>query len=188
MTEKPKRPRKTTRTGKPLDKKTGKIVAPKKGTIISAGDGKVRQATDEDVKAARTTVLPTVGPKKETRRDAPMAIRGARPVTKGFSVAYPRVEAAVHAAMTHLGNMRATHGTDDFHQHHEAFNLIHANIGKMSPELHTTLGQARHEIMHPSEQTDGKLALIHKAVTARLAIGKDAAQGNLERSGKGEDK
>jgi len=186
--EKKKRPRKTTRTGKPLDKKTGKVVTPKKGAIISAGEGKVRQATEEDVRKARTTVLPTVGPKKETRKDAPMAIRGARSVSKGFAAAYPVVEKAVHAAMTHLGNMRATHGTDEFHQHHEAFNLIHANIGKMSPELHTTLGQARHEVMNPSDKTDGNLALIHKAVTARLAIGRDAAEGNLERSGKGEQK
>jgi hypothetical protein len=117
-----------------------------------------------------------------------MAIRGARSASKGFAVAYPVVEKAVHAAMTHIGNMRATHGTDEFHQHHEAFNLIHANIGKMSPELHTSLGQARHEVMHPSDKTDGNLALIHKAITARLAIGRDAAEGNLERSGKGEQK
>lgn len=183
VASRPVKPRKKTRTDKVIDSKTGKVFVPK---VARGENGKIRATTPEEQVAAKTTVLPAVEPKAEPKKDAPMAIRGARSVSKGFAVAYPVVEKAVHAAMTHIGNMRATHGTDEFHQHHEAFNLIHANIGKMSPELHTSLGQARHEVMNPSDKTDGNLALIHKAVSARLAIGRAAHNERQARSGAGE--
>jgi hypothetical protein len=177
------KPRKTTRTGKKLTAE-GKVAVP---TVTRDESGKLRGTTEEEKRAARTTVLPKAGPKKTAKPEGRMAM-GASPIKKGFAVAYPVVEKAVHAAMHHIGQMRATHGTDEFHHHHEAFNAIHANIGKMSPELHLSLGQARHEVMHPSDKTDGNLALIHKAITSRLAIGRAVHTDNLKRAAEGDKK
>ena len=177
------KPRKTTRTGKKLTAE-GKVAVP---TVTRDESGKLRGTTASEKKAARTTVLPTVAPKPEKKPEGRMSL-GANPIKKGFAVAYPVVEKAVNAATHHLGNMRATHGTDEFHAHHEAFNAIHANIGQMSPELHLTLGQAKHEIMHPSDKTDGNLALIHKAIDARLAIGRAVHTDNLKRAAEGDKK
>jgi len=184
------KPRRKTRSGKKIDKTTGKLAdIPRAGTMQKRKDGTLQRVTKEENKELRTTDLgkqkrPTEAPKPGGLKE----IRGAREVKKGFSTSYPIVESATKAAMHHLGNMRATQGTDEFHQHHESFNLIHANIGKMSPELHTSLGQARHEIMHPSGKTDGNLALIHKAVSARLAIGRAVHTDNLKRATEGNPK
>ena len=177
------KPRKKTRTGKKLTAE-GKVAVP---TVTRDENGKLRGTTSEEKKTARTTVLPVAGPKKEAKPEGRMSL-GASPIKKGFAVSYPVVEKAVNAAIHHLGNMRATHGTDEFHAHHEAFNAIHANIGQMSPELHLTLGQAKHEIMHPSDKTDGNLALIHKAIGSRLAIGRAVHTDNLKRAAEGDKK
>ena len=174
------KPRKKTRTGKKLTAE-GKVAVP---TVTRDESGKLRGTTEGEKKAARTTVLPVAGPKVEKKPEGRMSL-GANPIKKGFAVAFPVVEKAVNAATYHLGNMRGTHGTDEFHAHHEAFNAIHANIGQMSPELHTTLGQAKHEIMHPTDKTDGNLALIHKAITSRLAIGRAVHTDNLKRATEG---
>jgi hypothetical protein len=177
------KPRKQTRTGKKLTAE-GKVAVP---TVTRDTSGKLRGTTEGEKKAARTTVLPVSGPKVEKKPEGRMSL-GAKPIKKGFAVAFPVVEKAVNAATYHLGNMRGTHGTDEFHAHHEAFNAIHANIGQMSPELHTTLGQAKHEIMHPTDKTDGNLALIHKALSARLAIGRTVHTDNLKRATEGKPK
>jgi hypothetical protein len=182
---KPRKSRAKTRTGKNIDPKTGQVFKPK---VTRGEDGKIRSTTAEEQEASRVTVLPTAGPKATTRGNARQGM-GERPVTKGFAVAYPVVEAAVHAALHHLTGMHTSQpNSPEYHEHHEAFNLIHANILKMSPELHTSLGQAKHEITHPSAKTAEALAMTHSAITSRLAIGKAAYNDNLKRSGKGENK
>lgn len=178
------KPRKTTRTGKKLNDK-GKVAVP---TVTRDENGKLRGTTEEEKKTARTTVLPTAGPKQTKKPDGRMAM-GATPIKKGFAVAYPIVEKATKAALGHLSTMHTSEPhTPEHQQASAAFHLIHANIGQMSPDLHLTLKQAHHEITNPSEKTPGNLALIHKAITDRLAIGRAAHEDRMKRSAEGETK
>ena len=176
------KPRKKTRTGKKLTAE-GKVAVP---TVTRDESGKLRGTTSEEKKAARTTVLPVSGPKVEKKPEGRMGL-GVNPVKKGFAVAYPIVEKAAKAALGHLTTMHtnAPH-TPEHQQASEAFHLIHANIGQMSPELHLSLKQAHHEITNPSDKTSTNLALIHSAITSRLAIGRVAHEDRLKRSAEGD--
>ena len=183
------KPRKTTRTGKKLTAE-GKVAVP---SVKRGEDGKLRATTADEKKAARTTVLPTVkdtskpvsrvkGRTSVVRGDAP------QPKPKGFAVAYPKVKAAVDAARTHLNTMENNEPSSEAHHSaHEAFNAIHANIGKMSPELHTLLGQAKHFVTHPGKGTKELLGMTHDAINNRLALGRMAANANLTRSAEGRE-
>ena len=178
------KPRKATRTGKKLTAE-GKVAVP---TVTRDESGKLRGTTGEEKKTARTTVLPAAGPKPEKKPEGRMSL-GASPIKKGFSVAFPVVEKAVKAALGHLTAMHTNHPDTPEHKNaKEAFNLIHANIGQMSPELHVSLGQAHHEITHPSDKTPANLALIHKAIGSRLSIGRAVHTDNLKRATEGNPK
>jgi hypothetical protein len=189
---KPAKTRKKTRSGKKLTAE-GTVPVP---TVTRDETGQIRGTTAQEKLNARTTVLPVADRDKvqgaattaRSSGQSGVVTSQVNPVKKGFAVGYPIVKKAVDAATHHLGNMRSTHGTDEFHAHHEAFNAIHANIGQMSPELSVSLGQAKHEIMHPSDKTDGNLAMIHKAITSRLAIGRAAHEDRLKRSAEGDTK
>ena len=168
--------RKQTRTGKPIDKATGKIaegVSPV--TVLPTADR-------DKVEGAEPIRGRAKGGTRVVKGDAPVV-----PV-KGFAVAYPKVHAAVQAARTHLGVMELNHpSSPEHHAAHEAFNAIHANIGKMSPELHTLLGQAKHFVTHPGKGTKELLGMTHKAIDNRLALGRMAANANLTRSAEGRE-
>lgn len=178
---------KKTRTGKKLTAE-GKIAVP---SVTRGENGKIRATTEEEKRAARTTVLPKAGPEKvegarEPKRTGVMGTN-ATPVKKGFAVSYPVVEKATRAALGHLSTMHTTQPhTPEHQQASEAFHLIHANIGQMSPDIHLSLGQAHHEVTHPSAKTAGNLALIHKAITARLAIGRAAHEDRQKRRTEGD--
>jgi hypothetical protein len=180
---------KKTRTGKKLTAE-GKVAVP---SVTRDESGKIRATTEEEKRAARTTVLPTadrdkVRGAKETKRQGVMGV-GASPVRKGFKSSYPVVEKATKAALGHLSTMHNSQPHTPEHQEaSQAFHLIHANIGQMSPELHLSLKQAHHEVTHPGPKTAGNLAIIHKAITARLAIGRAAHEDNIRRSEEGMNK
>jgi hypothetical protein len=175
------KPRKATRTGKKLTAE-GKVAVP---TVTRDESGKLRGTTGEEKKAARTTVLPDAKPKTEKKPEGRMSL-GASPIKKGFSVSFPVVDKAVKAALGHLSTMHTTQPDSPEHKEaKEAFHLIHANIGQMSPELHVSLGQAHHEITHPGDKTPANLALIHKAIGSRLAIGRAVHTDNLKRATEG---
>jgi hypothetical protein len=175
------KPRKTTRTGKKLTAK-GKVAVP---TVTRDESGKLRGTTEDEKKTARTTVLPVAGPKTEKKPEGRMSL-GASPIKKGFSVSFPVVDKAVKAALGHLSTMHTTHPDSPEHKDaKEAFHLIHANIGQMSPELHVSLAQAHHEITNPGSKTPANLALIHKAIGSRLAIGRAVHTDNLKRATEG---
>lgn len=180
-------PRKTTRSGKPLDKKTGKIVTPRVGTIQKGEDGKLRRVTKEDVKAARTTVLPTVGPeapkKSTTIPGTPGVVgRGPRAVIQGAAAGtYPQIKALTSHAQVLLGRMSETHGTSDYHKHHEEFNMVHATLGQMSPHIHGILGMAKDLVHNPSDKSVAGLAAVDTALKSRLSIIKTAAEDRQKR-------
>ena len=172
------KPRKKTRTGKNLTAE-GKIAVP---TITRDENGKLRGTTGEEKKIARTTVIPAAAPKSEKRLEGRISL-GANPIKKGFAVSFPVVEKATKAALGHLSAMHTNHpDTTEHKEAKEAFNLIHANIGQMSPELHVSLGQAHHEITHSSDKTPANLALLHKAIGSRLSIGRAVHTDNLKRA------
>jgi hypothetical protein len=198
-----KKPRTTTRTGKKIDPKTGKVKAPKVGQIIPAGNGLVKLATAEDIGteekpgpaviAARTTNLPAT-PAESTPRRAKQDVRVVgrntiAPYQKGFAVPYPRVKAAVDAALGHLTTMATNHRDSKEHKEAaETFHLIHANIGQMSPGLHTLLKQAHHEITNPGAKSGEVLAGVHKGIGIIMNAGKKAYHENLERSQAGRER
>lgn len=182
-------PRKKTRTGKKLDKVTGKIPVP----LVKRGEGGRAVATspEERQSVVRTELPPAslsaIGGAPAKKRIAERGIRGASPVKKGFAVGYPKVKAAVDAAMTHLGGMMSTEsGSEEYTTHKGAFEAIHENIRPMSPELHATLGQAYHQVLHPTPRLHEHLAGIQRAVNARLAIGKAAHEDRLARALEGQ--
>ena len=176
---------KKTRTGKKLTAE-GKVAVP---SVTRGENGKIRATTAEEKKAARTTTLPIAGPKPEPKPEGLMGM-GEKPISKGASSgSYPHIKAAVDAARTHLSAM-AQHpiGSPEHHAAHEAFNAIHANIGKMSPELHTTLGQAKHFVTNPGKGSDELLAMTHKAINTRLNIIKAAHTENIRRADEGRNR
>lgn len=181
----PKSTRKKTRTGKKLDKVTGKVLQP---SVKRDESGKIVALSPEERRAAVTTVLPTFQQKPE-RQPSGLIGMGARPDLKGAKGgSYPKIKAAVQIATALLGHMRDTYGTPEFHSHHELFNQVHAEIGRMSPELHQSLGQAKHFVSNPGPNLDSDLALVHKAINARLGIIAQAHDENLRRAEAGRTK
>lgn len=173
VTPTPKK-RSKTRTGKKIDKKTGKIVTPKKGRLISAGDGKVRQVTAADVAAATTTELPAtpVTPTAPRSSGRATVYRGSvAPIRKGARQGkFVQIQALTTHATKLLGRMQETRGTDEYHDHHADFNMVHAALGQMSPEIHGILGLAKGFVHNPSEKSAQGLIETQKALHARLAI------------------
>lgn len=178
-------PRKKTRTGKKLTA-SGKVAVP---SVKRGPEGKIVATTPEERKAAVTTVLPTAG--KEVMAPKPKAQpiqipgtlkRGGQRKLRGFSVKHAVIKAGVDAAITHLGNMKSTLGTNDFHEHHENFNAIHANVSQMDSGLGLLLGQAKHHTITNDPKSEKVLGQIHGLIKSRLAEGKQVELERLSRS------
>jgi hypothetical protein len=175
---------KKTRTGKKIS--GGKVAVP--AVKIDPETKRLRATTEAEKTEARTTVLPDAPIPQEPRPQGVMGM-GATPIRKGAAVSYPVIKAAVDAARTHLTAMQNNPpGSPEHHAAHEAFNAIHANIGRMSPELHVTLGQAKHFVTNPGKGSDEMLAMTHKAINTRLGIIRTAHEDNLRRSAEGRTK
>ena len=177
--------RKKTRTGKKLTA-SGKVAVP---SVKRGPEGKFVATTPEERKAAVTTVLPTAGrevmaPKVKPE---PMQVlgtlkRGGERKQRGFSVKHAVIKAGVDAAMFHLNNMKSTMGTKEFHEHHENFNAIHANVSQMNSGLGLLLGQAKHHTLINDPKSEKVLGQIHGLIKSRLAEGKQVEIERLNRS------
>lgn len=180
----PIKKRRKTRSGKKLDKVTGQVLTP---TVRRGESGKIEAIPKEE----RANITPLPAQEAVTQQPRPIQrpaiVRGGvRPEVKGGAVSYPRIHAAVTAAMGHLSNMRLSQrGSDEFTNHEKLFDAIHANIKPMSPELHLSLGQAKHHITTAGPKAEENLALVHKAINARLGIIKQAHEENIRRAEEG---
>jgi len=198
-TEAPK-PRKskkrtTTRTGKKIDPKTGQVAVPKKGQAAKV-DGKVVRVDDTNIteaqRQARTTVLPTAGPETpRTTYELPGAPNTV--AEQGYSQSSPehheRVKALTGKAFLHLGRMQSTHGTDEFHSHHAAFNETHAHVSQLDDSIGQILKTAHTAVTNPSHPDSPKqFAWAKQAAGERLGLGKKTMDARKERSQAGRAK
>lgn len=188
-----KKPRTTTKSGKPLDPKTGKIRGPKKGQIAKTPDGKLVRVDDSNMeevtRAKRTTDLgrvekPEGAPPPQTSRGEQRVsmVRGVGAPAKGAAGSYPIIKGLVEQARMHLSNMQTTHGTPEFHSHHESFNQVHATLAIGAPDIHVSLKVAKDLVLNPTENSSKHLALAHQAIDDRLSIYKSASESNIENS------
>lgn len=181
-----KKPRTKTKSGKPLNPKTGKISVP---TVKRGDDGKLVGTSSEERDAARRTELPkadrdTMGvPEPTTRGEQRVSmIRGVGTAAKGAAGSYPVIKGLVDQARMHLKNMQETHGTPAFHEHHEAFNEVHATLAIGAPDIHLSLGIAKTLVANPTSDSSKHLTLAHKAIDDRLSIYKNSSESNIENS------
>jgi hypothetical protein len=166
----PAKKRKTTRSGKKLTAE-GTVAVP----TVTREDGKLRGTTPEERKASRTTQLPDV-PVVREQEPVLQNIGQVRSKMKGTTttVSHALMSGLVSQARMHLGRMAETHGTEEMHQHHTAFNEVHATIQAGDHQLGTALGIARHAVMNPTHP-DSKAAfnLSSSTISERLGQIKD---------------
>jgi hypothetical protein len=194
---KPRKPKKrtTTKTGKKIDPKTGQVAVPKKGQAAKV-DGKVVRVDETNIteaqRQARTTVLPTAGPEAPRPTyelpGAPQTV-----AEQGYSQSSPehheRVKALTGKAFLHLGRMQSTHGTDEFHSHHAAFNETHAHVSQLDDSLGQILKTAHTAVTNPSHPDSPKqFAWAKQAAGERLGLGKKTMDARKERSQAGRAK
>jgi hypothetical protein len=191
---KPKK-RATTKTGKKIDPKTGQVAVPKKGQAAKVDGTVVRvDATniEEAQRQARTTVLPTAGPEApRTTFELPGAPQTV--AEQGYSQSSPehheRVKSLTGKAFLHLGRMQSTHGTDEFHSHHAAFNETHAHVSQLDDSLGQILKTAHTAVTNPSHPDSPKqFAWAKQAAGERLGLGKKTMDARKERSQAGRAK
>lgn len=193
MADTPKKPRKKTRTGRSL-LKSGKVAIP----VIKKDEatGKMRGLTEAEKREARTTALPTAGREKMggdpitvgvNRRTTPVTGRSIVETPKrGFARNPQQVGGLLKQAIGHLEKMKETHGTPDFHGHHDTFNQVHAALG-VDRSVHQMLGIARSAILnptHPQSQTHFDLSM--KALRSKLSQGTSVAAQNVENARAGQ--
>jgi hypothetical protein len=193
-TRKPRK-RTTTKTGKKIDPKTGQVAVPKKGQAAKV-DGKVVRVDatniEEAQRQARTTVLPTAGPEApRTTFELPGAPNTV--AEQGYSQSSPehheRVKSLTGKAFLHLGRMQSTHGTDEFHSHHAAFNETHAHVSQLDDSLGQILKTAHTAVTNPSHPDSPKqFAWAKQAAGERLGLGKKTMDARTERSQAGRAK
>ena len=180
-----KKPRAKTKTGKPL-LKSGKIAVP---TVKRGEDGKLVGTSPQERDAARRTELPTADrntmgvPEQKIRAvERVSAVRGVGTAAKGAAGSYPVIKGLVDQARMHLKNMQETHGTPAFHEHHKAFNEVHATLAIGAPDIHLSLGIAKTLVTNPTSDSSKHLTLAHKAIDDRLSIYKNSSESNIENS------
>lgn len=180
-----KKPRAKTKTGKPL-LASGKIAVP---TVKRGDDGKLVGTSPQERDAARRTDLPTadrdtmgVPEQKIGAVQRVSMVRGVGTAAKGAAGSYPVIKGLVDQARMHLKNMQETHGTPAFHEHHEAFNEVHATIAIGAPDIHMSLGVAKTSVANPTKDSPKHLALANKAIDDRLSIYKNSSESNIENS------
>lgn len=194
---------KTVKTPKRKRKRKSKFVAPAPAKVGQAGTvgGKVVRVTPENIDAVNkeklTTVLPDAGRDVMTpvgRPEVegvilPPVLKGARNGTNmgGFAGKYSDVHAAVHEALGHLVTMaNSPKGSPEHHAAHEAFNVLHAQIGQIGNKgIHRLLGLARQGVQenHGSDKIPTILKTARGVILGKLEEGKQAAAARAERSG-----
>ena len=194
---KPRKPKKrtTTKTGKKIDPKTGQVAVPKKGQAAKV-DGKVVRVDSTNIeeaqRQARTTVLPTAGPETPKQRvELPGAPRTV--AEQGYSQSSPehhaRVKSLTGKAFLHLGRMKDTHGTDEYHAHSSDFHETHAHVSQLDHSMGEILKVAHTAVSNPSHpDSDKQFAWAKQAAGERLGLGKSTMDARAERSKAGRAK
>jgi hypothetical protein len=88
----------------------------------------------------------------------------------------------VSQARGHLTQMTLTRNTPEFHEHHENFNLVHAQLEKHAPAAHQILGIMRHLTVNPSPQSADHFELADKALGDTLSAYKTKDSHNKKSS------
>lgn len=193
-TRKPKK-RTTTKTGKKIDPKTGQVAVPKKGQAAKV-DGKVVRVNATNIteaqRQARTTVLPTAGPETpKTTNELPGAPQTV--AEQGYSQSSPehheRLKSLTGKAFLHLGRMKDTHGTDEYHAHSADFHETHAHVSQLDHSMGEILKVAHTAASNPSNpDSDKQFAYAKQAAGERLGLGKKTMDARTERSQAGRAK
>jgi hypothetical protein len=189
VTVKPRKKKKQTPIAKPQPGQAGKL------------DGEVVRVTPENAEQVydqrRTTSLPAAGPAEMTpvgrpeveQAILPRKLRGSQSGKNlgGFAQSHKVVAKATYEALDHLNTMANTDkGSPEHHNAHEAFNLLHGQIGQIGNKaLHRDLGLGRTIIQqhHGSDKLPGALKLHRGIVLGRLEEGRLAEQSRGDRSG-----
>jgi hypothetical protein len=189
VTVKPRKQKKQTPIAKPQPGQAGKL------------DGQTVRVTPENAdqvyEQRRRTELPAAGPAEMTPTGRPeiegailpRELRGSQNKKNlgGFAQSHKIVAKATHEALGHLNTMANTDkGSPEHHNAHEAFNLLHGQIGQIGNKpLHRDLGLGRTIIQqyHGSDKLPEALKLHRGIVLGRLEEGKIAEQSRGERSG-----
>lgn len=175
-----RKPRSTTKTGKPLDPKTGRIVAPRPGQIRKLNGEVVRvdaSNIDDVTKESRTTVLPKADRDKVegATSPTPRPVQRVTRVTsgiegpKGAGGNVDGITSLIGQARSHLAKMTLSRNTPEFHEHHENFNLAHAELQKVAPAAHTILGIMRHVTVNVTPESSGHFEAADKALGDTLS-------------------
>lgn len=185
--------RAVTKTGKKIDPKTGKIRAPRKGQIAKV-DGKLVRVDDTNVEAAtkarNTTVLPEAGrdvvegATTSTMRppSRPTVVKATPRGPSGPGVSHKEISDLVTQARGHLTQMTLTRNTPAYHEHHENFNLVHAQLEGKAPAAHQILGIMRHLTVNPNPQSADHFELADKALGDTLSAYKAKDSQNKKSS------
>ena len=178
----------TTRTGKKIDPKTGQVAVPKKGQAAKV-DGKVVRVDSNNIeeaqRQAKTTVLPTAGP--ETPKPTYELPGAPKTVAEqGYSQSSPehheRLKSLTAKAFLHLGRMKDTHGTDEYHAHSADFHETHAHVSQLDHSMGEILKVAHTAVANPSHPDSGKqFAYAKQAAGERLGLGKKTRDARIER-------
>ena len=189
---------KKTKTGKKLDPTTGKIDTSKikPGQAGKIDKDTVVRVTPENVeevkKTARTTFLEPTKPEIEKPTyelpGAPQTVK-----EQGYSQSSPehheRLKSLTGKAFLHLGRMHSTHGTDEYHSHHAAFNETHAHVVQLDHSMGEILKIAHTAASNPKHPDSPKqFAYAKQAAGERLGLGKKTMDARTERSQAGRAK
>jgi hypothetical protein len=191
----PRTPKKraVTKSGKKIDPKTGQIRAPRKGQIAKV-DGKLVRVDDTNVaeatKASRTTVLPVAdrdvveGAVTPTMRPVsrPGVVKSTPRGPSGPAVSHKEISDLVTQARGHLTQMTLTRNTPTYHEHHENFNLVHAQLESKAPAAHQILGIMRHLTVNPTPESADHFELADKALGDTLSAYKAKSTHNVQSS------
>jgi hypothetical protein len=170
----------------------GKKVGLRAGAIRKDESGNLTRVTKEEAKASITTVVPTVQPAPSRPQAKPRTAvaTGAgvvNPSNRGFARNPAQVGELLRQAIGHLEKMKATHGTEEYHQHHDAFNAVHATLQGADSRVHTLLGIAAHTVRNPNHpNADTHFTLSMKALRSKLSQGRRVAGENAENARAGQ--
>jgi len=162
----------------------GKKVGKRAGSIEKTEDGTLRRVTKADARASITTELPAQErpATQPTAKTVPQIVRGrnvVRASNRGFNRNPAQVGELLKQAIGHLDKMKATHGTEEYHQHHDSFNAVHATLQGADSRVHTLLGIAAHVVRKPNHpNADTHFTLSMKALRGKLAQGTRVAGEN----------
>jgi hypothetical protein len=166
--------------------KTRKKKARGKSVARDPKTGRARAKTTEEL----TTTLPTAGrdvvegasPLTPRPLQRTTTVRGGLRGPKGAAISHKEVADMVSQARGHLTQMTLTRNTPEFHEHHENFNLVHAQLEKHAPAAHQILGIMRHLTVNPTPQSADHFELADKALGDTLSAYKAKDSHNKKSS------